>query len=133
MKQKYDEEIVRYFIQKDKKERYLYMLTRSKHRRAVINELYDLNDFEPESVSEVPRTLCDAQNIYAFLKSKGAGDAAYVISASTERDGQIFPLLDALEDCVGYGVLTLVYCFKTKIGYCQTDGSRCFLLDKALQ
>ena len=34
MEQKYDEEIVRYYIRKDKKERYLYMLTRAKHRQA---------------------------------------------------------------------------------------------------
>ena len=127
MQTKYDEEVIHYFIRKEKQERYRYMLQRPEHRSAVINELYDLNDFRLDCLHWVPETRPEPEKLCSLLRSHGAGQEAYVISPDEDIDGVVMPLITALQDCAGSNILTVVYCFNGKLGYCETDGARCFL------
>jgi hypothetical protein len=131
MEMKYDEEVISYFIRKEKQERYRYMLMRPKHRRHAIMELHDLSPIKPPCLIPLPSKIPDIYNLASLLRSKGAGENAYVISGITEIDGRVLPLLEALDKCVSYAMPTIVYCFKGKVGYCEGDCVGFFLLRQA--
>jgi hypothetical protein len=72
----HEKALVAAFIKKEKKERYLFLLSRAGRRNKVLGKLHHFNDFDPRYVQEM-----DAQaDIESVLRKKGAPDTCYVIS-----------------------------------------------------
>jgi len=128
MNPKYEEEIIRLFVHRDRKERYLYKLARPDRRREVLAELWAM-EFDPRCIIALPHNM-ELESLGALLNAKGAGKQAYMFTLIEELDGQTLPLLDALTACVGFGIGTIVYCFEGRIAYYESDDVDCCLLHK---
>ena len=124
----YDEEIVRLFIHKDRKEGCLFKLTHHR-RREVVGALHGQIEFDPRFCVELPKAL-SPNSLLKMLKDKGAGNYAYVMSNNEELDGETLPLLDALNGCVDSTIGTIIYCLEGQVGYYESDDAGRYLLHR---
>ena len=129
MSRNYDEEIIRLFVHKDRKERYLFKLARPDRRWEVIGAIHGQIEFDPRFCTELPYPL-EPKYLCSILKDKGAGKYAYVMSTNEDLDGKILPLLDALQGCVGATTGTIVYCLEGQVGYYESNDAGCCLLHR---
>ena len=130
MNRNYDEEIIRLFVHKDRKERYLFKLAHPGRRDEVVGALHGQIEFDPRCSTELPHPI-DPQYLCRMMKARGAGEYAYVMSNNENLDGRVLPLLDALEGCVDSTTGTIVYCLEGQVGYYESNDAGCFLLHKA--
>lgn len=126
----HEEEIVKAFIVKERRERYLSLLSSAKGRKKFIERLSHgiSNELDP---SYAHRTVSSAREIESLLKKKGAPETCYVISEDDDLDGKEIPLQEALEETVGYGVGTFISCVTGKLAYFEAEdkGER-YILEK---
>src|SRR5215216_2863007 len=108
----HEEAIIRAFIARDRRERYLARLSSPKTRQEFMAQHFfhmtDLDERYAEKLdSGMPlvewakRHEARLDRICETLRSRGAPTRCYVISASSDLDGQEVDLRAALEDVVG--------------------------------
>lgn len=129
MNLRYEEEIIRLFVRKDRKERYLFMLARPDRRDEIVGALHGQIEFDPRFCTALPHAL-DPKYLCGIMKEKGAGEYAYVMSNIEDMDGRVLPLLDALQNTVDATIGTIVYCFEGQVAYYESDDAGCCLLHK---
>ena len=123
-----EQQIINNFIHSNKKERFLFKISRSAHRSAILAELNDLNCFNPKCLVPLPHQVCNPAAIEERLRSYGSNTECYVMSLMHTIDGRIMSLNEALFSCVGVGVATITYCYHIRVGYYEGDQSGCYLL-----
>ncbi len=113
----HEELFIKNFIVPQKCERYLSLFDSKKGRKKLIEGFYHLNDFNEEHATEVLPNMQFAEDIYKILKSKGASENCYVISANSELDQKEFSLFEILKEVVGFEGGTFLSCVAGKLGY----------------
>ena len=98
----HEEQFAKHFIVKQKRQRYLDLLSTGKGRPKAIAELDHFRDLEESHASLIPPNKQTVDQIYSMLLVKGATKTCYVISTNPEIDAREMPLEDALEESVGY-------------------------------
>jgi hypothetical protein len=123
---------IKAFIVRDKQERLLSFAGSPKNRKKFTRELphfrwFDKKYSTPVSWSPDPklklweRHVQGIENIVLLLKSKGAGETCWVISADLDIDGKLLALESALESVVGSGTGAILSCIPGKLAYFEGE------------
>jgi hypothetical protein len=116
-----EEALIRAFIVPERRSRYIALLATSKKRTKLLGTFYHLHDLDPRYVHRIDSGLQNANWIYDTLRKRGAPERCYVMSASSELDGQETELRPALEEIVGYYDGTFVSCLPGRLGYFEGE------------
>lgn len=117
--------IIDAFIAPHRRERWRLSLDSDKRRCRFLDCLNHCRDLDPRYAQE----LASNADVLGLLKSHGAGDRCYVVSAATEIDGQELPLPDAIAAASHHGWGTIISCLPGRLAYYYDEcGERRFLL-----
>jgi hypothetical protein len=126
-----EEELIRAFVIKERRERLVAGLANPRRRRQVLDSLNHFGHLDARYAQIIVPIAQTPQGIANILKGKGAPDACYVISGNAKLDGQEMPLTAALERVVGMGLGTFISCVPGMLGYFEGEeaGAR-YVLDR---
>ena len=108
-----EEAFIKAFITPDKRERYLRFVASPKRRDKFLNDFYHNIIFDVGVGIELSNLNLSLENVETWLRERGAGDQAYIISPSDKVDRQWFPLSEILFFLASRGIPGIVCC---KIG-----------------
>lgn len=109
-------EIIGHFILPERQERLMFLQA---SRRQDFVRSFHTEKFLNLSVATRVTTSTD---IFAIMKKFGASDECYVVSAQLSLDAKTLSLREALEECVGFSIETLLYSPGTGVGYYEGGG-----------
>src|SRR5215211_9255569 len=122
-----EEALLRAFIVPERRGRYIELLRTPKARSKLLRSLHHLHDFDPRFAERLDprRPLVDfserhesyVDKIYDVLRSRGAPEHCYVMSATSELDGQEAELHAALDEVVGHCDGTFISCIPGRLAY----------------
>src|SRR4051812_16580290 len=116
-----EEALLRSFIAPERRSRYLGLLATPKKRKKLLQGFYHLHDLDPRFARPIEPSLARAESIYRELRRRGAPERCYVMSASSELDGQEAELRQALEEIVGWHDGTFLSCLPGQLGYFEGE------------
>jgi hypothetical protein len=123
----HEEAIIRSFIVREKRSRYLELLGNKKRRAEVTDCLNHFQDLDPRYSMIVPSTA----NVVGLLQAKGAPDTCCVISDIRDIDGQTMLLQEAISTIEHEGWGTLVGCIPGRLAYYYGEqGERRLILER---
>jgi hypothetical protein len=101
----HEEAVVRAFVVKERRERFLDLLPNPKQRHKITESLAHPNPawFDSRCVRSIPPAHRGAEAIAKLLHAKGAGKSCWVISEDSRFDGRELELDSVLRELVGYG------------------------------
>ncbi len=125
-----EEATVRAFIERNRQERCLYLLSDQKRRKKFTAKLSHFKWLDERFAKAIPSsTAHTAAEIAALLRRKGASERVWVISQRSAIDGQELGLDAALEAIWGTDWGTFLSCVPGKLAYFnEEEGS--FLLER---
>lgn len=129
----HEEALIRAFIAPERRSQYLGRLsdpkTRAKFMTRHFHHMTDLDErFARKIDPHMPltdysrRAAAHVDQIYEVLRSHGAPDRCYVISATSDLDGEEVGLRDALADVVGGNDGTFISCIPGRLAYFEGEG-----------
>lgn len=109
------------FVEKKRQERSLFELNSKKRRGDFFNKLchryFEILDQRfMESIS-----ISNFEEILKILKREGAEEECYVLSSYEELDAKTKSLSQALEECVGKGLPSIILCIPDKLAYFEAE------------
>ncbi len=127
----HEEQFARSFITQEKRDRYLSMLDSKRGRKKLRDGLYHCRDLDSRFAHLIPSGQQYTEHIERVLKSKGAPEKCYVLSADDKFDGREMPLSEALFWIVGSNSETFISCIAGKLGYFEfEDAGERYILEK---
>ena len=93
----HEEALVRAFVSKDKRDRYLMLLSNPKRRCEAINHLNHHFDFIESLATKISATDSSPNELEALLRSKGAGGTCQLIADESNLDGREISLREGCE------------------------------------
>lgn len=123
-----EEAIIRAFIAPARRKRWLESLASAKRRARILDHLNHCRDLDERYATLLPSNT----DVVALLRSRGAPDRCYVLSATQEIDGQTLPLDEAVwaAELGGWGAI--FSCIPGQLGYYYDEcGERRMLLERA--
>ena len=127
----HEEQFVRSFIVPEKRARYLELLDSKRGRKKLRDGLYHCSDIDERFAHLVPPAEQWAEPVERILKSKGAPETCYLLSAEDEFNEREMLLSEALEEVVNSGSGTFVSCIPGKLGYFEfEDANERYILEK---
>jgi hypothetical protein len=128
----HEEAVIRAFILRTKRERFIEFLATARNRKKFTGSLPHFRWFDPRFTTPIPwkpnpdgnlpaRYGQGIENIKRLLQSKGAGPTCWVISDDSEIDGQELDLGAALEHVTGMGIGTILSCVPGKLAYFEGE------------
>jgi hypothetical protein len=119
------------FVVKERRERFLTLLSNPKHRRKVTASLAhpNLGWFDSRCVKSIPPSQSGKEGIASILRAKGAGKTCWAISEDRKLDAKEFDLESVLAEIVGCGMGTILSCVPGKLAYVESEDSR-FILER---
>jgi hypothetical protein len=114
-----EETTLRAFIVPDKRGRYVSRLALPKARQKFMNShFFHMRDLDPRFAERLPPRLHTASAIYDLLRERGAPPVCYVMSGSSDLDGQEVDLREALMHVVDQGHDgTFLSCITGRLAY----------------
>jgi hypothetical protein len=123
--QKDEEAVVRAFIQKNKQERSLFLLSHPERRRKFTDGLAHQDWLDPRFAHPIPAsTAHTATELVALLRRKGAGQAVWVISEDRAIDGRELPLEEAMKAIWGQCMGSILSCVPGKLAFFTGEAMR---------
>jgi hypothetical protein len=113
----HEQGVVNAFIARHLRERYLMGLT-SKRRARLLDRFSSIRDFDPTVLVEIPPQDQHAAAIAALLRSHGASDQCYLMSADPALDKSVQKLESALINIVP---ATVISCIPGRLGFLETE------------
>ena len=114
------DEIVSAFIQKDRRERFVDLLSRKKRYCDFLDDLLrDPRYFDINNIIVHFKSAPDAETVYDEFRRLGEkkDSSCYVVSRESDLDGQTMNLDKALLKIAGTSSESLIYCPASKVGY----------------
>ena len=124
---KAEEELVKAFIARERRERFLLGLGNPRKRRILTNEFCHFKNLDPRFVVEIKPSQQNPTNIYALLKSLGAPERCWALSDEDGLDARTLNLDEALDEIVGRTFATFLCCIDGKLAYFENEDGRCIL------
>jgi hypothetical protein len=122
----HEEQTIKAFMLKERRDRYLSFLGNNKRRKEVLDRLNHCKDFDERFMQWLPSNA----DIVNILLKAGSPSEVYVISDSS-LDGKIMPLSDAIHETSMTGSGTIVSCIPGKLAYYYDEGGeRCGILKR---
>ena len=118
-----EEAIIRSFIEPRKRGQYIARLGSPKTRQKfAVHHLCHMRDLDLRFAHRIPPGQQNSGDVLRLLRERGASDRCYVISASSDFDGEETELRVALDDLFSAGVHgTLIACDPGRLGYFQGE------------
>ncbi len=126
-----EEAFVRAFIVAERRERFLELLAKPKHRHKITESLAhpNLRWFDARFMKNIPPSQSSAVLIAKLLRQKGGGPTCWAISESSKLDAKEIDLDSVLSDVVGYGTGTILSCIPGKLAFVESEDGR-FILER---
>jgi hypothetical protein len=124
---KTEEELIKAFFPKERRERYLEGLANPKKRRKLTNKFCHFNPADSSYAVTIPSSEQHPRNIYRLLKQYGAPDMCWAVSGELSLDSRTCNLKETLEDIVGRTFATFLCCVDGKLAYFENEDERCIL------
>jgi hypothetical protein len=121
---KRERQIISLFVAPARRERIEFLLSRPKRRQEGVYEFHTSQILNPKCLVEIPGSQQHATEIHSQMRELGAGVQCYIISAIDDLDASELSLADALEQCVGYTVETILISSAGKVGYFEGGHGR---------
>lgn len=123
MRKDLEQEIVKTFFEKDVQERVLHELFSPKKRDQALNRLcHQYNRIlKGKYMIEIPPPNSNPAAIYKLLKTEGAENLVYSLSYNEKIDGKEMPLLEAIEQAVGFGMPSIISCIPGELAYFEAE------------
>ena len=115
-----EEEFVRAFVIKERRERTLFELASKKKRGNFFSKLCHNFDEILDERFMVGVQVSVSDEALTLLKSYGAPSGCYVMSYG-DPDGQNLLLCDALHEAVGMGMPSIVICISGRLAYFEAE------------
>ncbi len=112
---------IRAFILPERQERWQLALASEKHRSKTLHRLADSRDFSTDRMTVLDRTLTSGEAIWKHLANLGANESCHVISEIEDLDGRDMPTQQALEECVGMGLGTVLSLIPGRLAYFEEE------------
>jgi hypothetical protein len=114
----HEQETVRAFIMKDRRERCAYLLGHPKHRRKFTDELAHFKWLDDRFSHPIPpSTAHTPAELVQLLRRKGAGQTVWVISDDCVIDAKEMLLDDAMTHIWGREIGTILSCIPGKLAF----------------
>jgi hypothetical protein len=123
----HEEELIRAFFARTKRERYLEIVSKPKKREKFLLELGHFKALDPRYLVQIPPSKQHAPDIAVILTQKGSPPSCWVTSEDSEIDGKEMPLADALRKIVGNGMGTFLSCVPGRLAYFEDEDGRWIL------
>jgi len=111
------------FIVKGKRERSIFELKSKKKRRDFFSKLchryQEIIDMRWSIKIQTPNS--DSTTIYDRLLKNGAGNSCYVMSYFQELDREKLPTKEALIQCIGHGMPSIIICTPNELAYFEGE------------
>ena len=117
----HEQQFIRSFIVPEKRDRYLELLGSEKGRKKLRAGLYHCRDIDQRFARLLSSEDQNSTNVERILKSKGASESCYLLSAENDLDGREMSLSEALFEVVGSNSGTFVSCIPGKLGYFEFE------------
>lgn len=115
------------FIVKERRDRYLYLLSSSRRRERILSSLYHCRDIDLRYSREV--TTTGGTTLEDQLRIAGAPQTCYVISTDENHDGLETNLHDVLEE-YAIGNAMLISCVPGRLGCFVDEYGSAFILQR---
>lgn len=125
----HEEQTIRSFISRQKRERYLTFISRPQTRNKFTHALAHFRDIDSRYKRPITPSRQNPKEIARILEAKGAGHVCYVISEHPALDGRELPLGEALESIVGRGLGSIISCIPGRLAFIETEDER-FVLER---
>ncbi len=126
----HEEATIQAFVIAPRRPRWIESLSSSKRRESFLDRLNHCRDID----DRYSTPLRSSADVVAALTARGAPLSCYVISATTELDGQELPLAKAVADSESAGWGTIISCLPGRLAYFYDEsGERRLLLEKKRQ
>jgi hypothetical protein len=114
-----EEMVIRAFVVPEKRAQYVSRLGLPKARQKFMNShFFHMRDLDPRFAERIAPSDQNAAAIYAMLRRQGAPETCYVMSGSSDFDGEVSDLRDVLVRVVDEGHDgTFVSCIPGRLAY----------------
>lgn len=129
-----EDEFVRTFIVRERRERYRFLLANGKRRREILVRLNHSLDFIPSLARQIPGGQHNEEGVVALLNDRGVRDSddVYVISDVPELDVQTLPMRQAVHQALDSEFGTVVCCLPGRLAYYRPESPESgYLLEKS--
>ncbi len=123
-------EIFKRFLQKEKVERFLWMLESPQRRQRIFDDLRDVRYFDMKMCQELTGQDKMPLVIIERLKTLGVKDTIYTISSDEEYDGTSQALEPLINEKLSHIEEVIGYCRKSKVGFFKNHEDWFYLLSK---
>jgi hypothetical protein len=124
---KAEEELIKAFFAKERRERYLEGLANPRKRRRITNIFCHFDHLDLRYMVQIPSFDQHPQNIYRLLKQYGAPDECWVVSDELFLDSRMLNLKETLEGIVGRTFANFLCCVDAKLAYFENEEGRWIL------
>ena len=126
-----EELTIKAFIVRERRNRFLELLSSQKRRRKITDSLAHPNPawFDTRYVKHIPPSQSHSGSIATLLRARGAGTTCWVISEDRELDSRELELEAVLNEIVGGGMGAILCCVPGKLAYVESEDGR-FILER---
>jgi hypothetical protein len=122
-----EEQLIRAFFMRERRERYLEGLANSRKRRKLTDEFCHFKHLDPRYIVPIPSSQQNPADISILLKKSGAADECWVVSDELELDARRMNLNEVLGEIVGRTFATFLCCIDGKLAYFESEEGRWIL------
>jgi hypothetical protein len=127
----HEQEFVRSFIQKERRERCSFLLSDPSRRREFTAKLAHFNWLDERFATSVPGSMAHTSvDLVSLLKQSGAGPIVWVISEDRSIDGRALPLQEAMDSIWGRLMGSVLSCVPGKLAFYRGEEMKSELLLK---
>ncbi len=123
-----EEQLIKTFFLKVRRDRYLAGLADSRKRRKFTNEFCHFKHLDTRYVVAIPPSQQNPSDLHKLLKHYGAPDDCWVVSDEIDLDARRMDLQESLEEIVGRTFATFLCCVDGKLAYFENEEERWILL-----
>ncbi len=124
-------EVIKKFVDKTKKDRYIQFISTAKNRHKFINDLSHFNFLNWDKFDKVVNN--EEQTIFTTLqKNKLVDKTCYVISENKNIDTKTLDIKQAISETVGYGMGTILVFGNADIIYYESETINTRYISKAV-
>jgi hypothetical protein len=118
---KREEDLIKAFVVRQKRERYIGFLQSPERRADFLRSLYHFRDFDSAFIAPLIKGMASPAELVAELRRRGAGAECYVISADPDLDGVTDVLENVIVRVLSGGEGTIVCCVPGCLAYYEGE------------
>ena len=122
-----EEQLVKAFFLKIRRNRYLDGLADPRKRRKFTNEFCHFKHLDPQRMIAILPSQQNPSGIHRLLQQYGAPEECWVVSDESELDGRRMKLQQVLDEIVGRTFATFLCCIDGKLAYFENEDGRWIL------